>query len=86
MKIKELMSSYGNAVEREGKKRQEPGNLKRDLWSLGYRTNLVPAVSDVCVGGHVSVRHGCSCTDEFSLPEALFGSRGLRARLYLKAD
>lgn len=30
MKIKELMSSYGNAVEREGKK-QEPGNLKRDL-------------------------------------------------------
>lgn len=46
----------------------------------------MPAVSDVCVGGHVSVRHGCSCTDEFSLPEALFGSRGLRARLYLKAD
>lgn len=41
--------------------------LEKSLFPLSYNKHLTPAVYGVCIGGYVSVKHCCSCTDELFL-------------------
>lgn len=81
-------SETGVSVQETGAKDNESRlpNLRRDPLALSTDRNLSPAVSDVCLGNHVSVRQRRSYTDELFLSPRQRLAPGAEQRQYLKAD